>query len=147
MATKRRSSHRTQWAAQFAAASELCKRGYEVALTLGNHPNADIMVRSPSNFPFSVDVKGLYKQNFWAVSSKAQQPSLFYIFAFVPDDAINRFFVLTQEDVNREIADEIERARKRATKRGSLVDKSNVFPGIPWNYAKNFEDRWDILPA
>ena len=35
---QRHSAHQTQWAAQFAVASELCKRGYEVALTMGNHP-------------------------------------------------------------------------------------------------------------
>jgi hypothetical protein len=28
--------HQTQWAAQFAVASELCKRGYEVSFTMGN---------------------------------------------------------------------------------------------------------------
>jgi hypothetical protein len=40
--------HQTQWAAQFAVASELCKRGYEVALTLGHTtPDADLMVVSP----------------------------------------------------------------------------------------------------
>jgi|ERR1700730_1791448 len=34
------SKHQTQWAAQFAVASELCKRDYQVALTtrtLGSH--------------------------------------------------------------------------------------------------------------
>jgi len=30
---ERQSANRTHWAAQFAVASELCKRGYEVALT------------------------------------------------------------------------------------------------------------------
>lgn len=38
--------HFTQWAAQFAVASELCKRGYEVAFTLGhNTPLADMKNR------------------------------------------------------------------------------------------------------
>jgi hypothetical protein len=44
----RRSAHQTQWAAQFAVASELCKQGYEVALTMGNQPVFDLMVISPS---------------------------------------------------------------------------------------------------
>lgn len=43
----RRSVHRTQWASQFAVASELCKRGYQVAFTMGNHPSVDITVWSP----------------------------------------------------------------------------------------------------
>jgi hypothetical protein len=60
---ERRSVHRTQWAAQFATASELCKRGYEVAFTMGNAtPLADLMVISPtSKKNILIDVKGLYK--------------------------------------------------------------------------------------
>jgi hypothetical protein len=67
---ERRSSHRTQWASQFAVASELCKRGYEVAFTMGNHPSVDLLVNSPNQVAFSVDVKGLYKKNFWAESPR-----------------------------------------------------------------------------
>jgi len=61
----KRSTHRTQWAAQFAVASELCKRGYEIAFTMGNAtPLADLMVVSPtSKKNFLIDVKGLYKPN------------------------------------------------------------------------------------
>jgi hypothetical protein len=52
--------HQTQWAEQFAVASELCKRGYEVAFTMGNAtPLADLMVVSPvQRENFLVDVKG-----------------------------------------------------------------------------------------
>ena len=55
--------HQTQWAAQFAVASELCKRGYEVSFTMGNAaPVADLMVVSPvQREMFLVDVKGLYR--------------------------------------------------------------------------------------
>ena len=59
-----RSGHQTQWAAQFAVASELCIRGYEVALTSGHTtPVADLMAVSPiENEMFLVDVKGLYQK-------------------------------------------------------------------------------------
>jgi hypothetical protein len=67
---EKRSVHQTQWAAQFAVASELCKRGYQVALTLGNHPTIDLMVVSPNGKPFLVDVKGQYQPNFWPVKRK-----------------------------------------------------------------------------
>jgi hypothetical protein len=44
----RQRGHQTQWAAQCAVASELCKRGYEVSFTMGNTaPVADLMVVSP----------------------------------------------------------------------------------------------------
>ena len=62
-AKERRSGHQTHRAAKFAVASELRKRGYEVAFTMGNAtPLADLMVVSPmSKKNFLIDVKGLYK--------------------------------------------------------------------------------------
>jgi CheY-like chemotaxis protein len=71
-------------AAQFAVASELCKRGYEVAFTQGNNtPLADLMVISPeTHSQFLIDVKGLY------------------IFVLVPRGVPNQFFIMTQDAVN-----------------------------------------------
>jgi hypothetical protein len=89
-----RSKHQTQWVAQFAVASELCKRGYEVAFTMGNHPLKDLMVNSPNGTAFAVDVKGLHKKNTWPVSKRPANSTLFYVFALVPDKAPNRFFIL-----------------------------------------------------
>jgi hypothetical protein len=96
--------HFTQWAAQFAVASELCKQEYQVALTLGNHPAVDLMVISPSGQPFSVDVKGLSSRNGWIVRRQEPRAGLFYVLAFVARDKPNRFFVMTQQQVNGEIA-------------------------------------------
>ena len=64
--------HQTQWAAQFAVASELCKRGYEVSFTMGNTtPIADLMVVSPiGREMFLIDVKGLYRRNPWVLKRK-----------------------------------------------------------------------------
>jgi hypothetical protein len=143
---ERRSSHRTQWAAQFAVASELCKRGYEVAFTMGNHPSVDLMVNSPNQVAFSVDVKGLYRKNFWAVRAKEVKQNLFYVFAFVPDEGQNRFFVLTQQQVNAEIEADLDRARARAAMQGRPGEKIGNFPGIPWSYAESFENAWNVLP-
>src|ERR1700761_1492588 len=87
--------HQTQWAAQFAVASELCKRGYEVAFTSGHTtPIADLMVVSPdTKTMFLVDVKGLYKTNPWVIKRKPIRKNLFYILAFVPTGLPNRYFV------------------------------------------------------
>jgi hypothetical protein len=143
---ERRSAHRTQWAAQFAVASELCKQGYEVAFTMGNHPSVDLMVNSPKREAFSIDVKGLYKKNYWAVRAKEVRHNLFYVFAFVPNKDRNRFFVLTQAEVNAEIEADLARARKRAAEKGKSGEKVGNFPGISWRYAEEFEDAWRILP-
>src|SRR5437879_5364985 len=105
---QRHSGHQTQWAAQFAVASELCRRGYEVAFTMGNHPSVDLMVYSPEHVAFAVDVKGLYKRNFWPVQEKEPRNDLFYVFVLVPSGVPVRFFVLTQDQVNKGIQEDFE---------------------------------------
>ena len=142
----RRSVHRTQWASQFAVASELCKRGHEVAFTMGNHPSVDLMVWSPREVPFGVDVKGLYRRNFWLVSAKPAHLNLFYVFAYVPDDAPNRFFILTQDQVNEGIVADSDRARERAAAKGRTINEAD-FTGISWAVAERYENAWETLPA
>jgi hypothetical protein len=94
--------HQTQWAAQFAVASELCKRGYEVAFTSGHTtPIADLMAVSPiKREMFLVDVKGLYRKNPWLIKRKEPRKHLFYILAYVPTEEQNEYFILSQEKVH-----------------------------------------------
>ena len=139
-------THRTQWAAQFAVASELCKRNYQVAFTMGNNPQVDLMVRSPRGATFVVDVKGLYKPNYWIVSPKPNRKGLFYVLAFVPDDEPNQFFVLTQTEVNREVPRHTRHVKRERLKKGLSVEKIGRFQGLLWGFAEKFKDRWDKLP-
>jgi hypothetical protein len=144
---EKRSKHQTQWAAQFAVASELCKRGYQVALTLGNHPKIDLMAISPKDKKqFLIDVKGLYKENFWGAREQPSQEDLYYVFAFVPDNEANSYFVMTQAQVNPEIKRVIEAARKRALAKGK-PDKADRFPGVSWKFVQPYKDKWDVLPC
>ena len=134
----KRSGHRTQWAAQFAVASELCKRGYEVSLTMGNRtPLADLMVVSPEQKKmFLVDVKGLYKKNPWLISRKVLRADLFYVLAYVPDDEPNQFFILTQEQIHNYIDVELRRLGRTA---------DYPLMGILWKQAADHTD-WRVLP-
>jgi hypothetical protein len=120
-------------------ASELCKHGYKVAFTKGNAtPWADLMIVSPtSNKDFLIDVKGLYKPNSWPIKKKARRDSLYYVLAFVPDDTNNRFFILSQEQVNTYIRTELARL-------GRADDYP--MPGILWKQAEAHENKWNILP-
>ncbi len=143
---ERRSAHRTQWAAQFAVASELCKRGYEVALTMGNHPIIDLMVISPKRVQFAIDVKGLYKKNYWPVREQPARENLFYVFAFVPTDAPNEFFVLTQDQVNEGLRRDFEHVSETAKSKGRVFDRTRYFPCVSWKYAFDFKSVWNVLP-
>lgn len=145
---KPRSRHQTQWTAQFAAASELCKRGYQVALTLGNHPTVDLMVVSPSGKQFLVDVKGQYRRNFWPVKRRPKSNDLFYVLAFVPDDGPNRFFVMTNEQVEQAIEANIAAWRARRAAKGIAEKPGDLdsWTGVDERIARQNENAWGVLP-
>ncbi len=132
--------HQTQWAAQFAVASELCKRGYEVAFTSGHTtPIADLMVVSPKEKQmFLVDVKGLYRRNPWLIKRKPPRDNLFYVLTFVPVGDVNRYFILSQHEVHSLIASELLR-----------LSRADNYPVTGFNYklAEPYEDAWMVLPA
>jgi hypothetical protein len=136
---EKRSGHRTQWAAQFAVASELCKRGYEVSFTMGNRtPLADLMVVSPVRKEmFLVDVKGLYRKNPWIIKRKSTRDNLFYILAYVPEKEANQFYILTQNAAHLRIQEELKR-----------LNRSDDYPvtGIGWSLALKYKDAWKTLP-
>jgi hypothetical protein len=137
--TGRERGHQTQWAAQFAVASELCKRGYEVAFTSGHTtPVADLMVVSPkTKTMFLVDVKVLYRMNPWVIKRKPTRSNLFYVLAFVPTNQPNRYFVLRQKEINRYVESELTRLRR-----------PNDYPmtGITFRQATAHENAWAALP-
>jgi hypothetical protein len=133
-------AHQTQWAAQFAVASELCKRGYEVSFTLGHTtPLADLMAVSPGRKEmFLIDVKGLYRRNPWLIKQKEGRSNLFYILVHVPTDSPNRFFLLAQRDVTQLIKQELKRLER---------SEDYSVTGFVWNLALPHENAWGILPA
>jgi len=130
---------RTQWAAQFAVAAELCKRGYDVSFTMGNStPVADLMLVSPIlKQMFLVDVKGLYCKNVWIVKRKPIRQDLYYVLALVPVDAAARFFLVRQQDMNAHIAEELKRLGR--------PDEYRV-TGMLFSASEKHENKWNILP-
>lgn len=52
---------------------------------------------------FLIDVKGLYRRNPWVIKRKAVRANLFYVLAFVPSDAANEFFIMSQDQAHRMI--------------------------------------------
>ena len=136
--------HQTQWASQFAVASELCKRGYEVSFTMGNNtPLADLMVISPeSRKMFLVDVKGLAYENYWQIKRQSLRSDLFYVLALVPRGKENRFFIVTQDEVNANITIEFNRLSDEKKKLGEVANRL----GMRWGDSLKFENKWEVLP-
>ena len=119
-------------------ASELCKRGHEVAFTLGhNTPLADLIVISPKKRHFLIDVKGLSTKNAWIVKRKKPRRELFYVLALVPKGHPNKFFIMAQRDANKLITENFNRPSKR---------KKPGWDGFLYNAAIKFHERWDLLP-
>ena len=148
----RRSGHPTQWAAQFAVASELCKRGYEVSFTMGNStPLADLTVVSPAQHKmFLVDVKGLRKDSVWFVDRKPPRKKLFYIFALVPPESSNRFFIMTQKQVHKILEDKVRRKLRgmpsNQRKRGEIRLRKTEGIGSTSEVVWPYENKWKVLP-
>ena len=69
--------YQTQWAAQFYAAAELTRRGYQVAFTLGNAPRTDLLVSTPNDdLQFKIDVKGQSTRTFgWSRNERSRKIS------------------------------------------------------------------------
>jgi len=101
------------------------------------------MVRNPNQRSLCVDVKGLYKKNDWVVRKKPCQDNLYYVLAFVPPDKPNQFFILTQEQVNCGIDEELRRAENTA--REKKRELKTRFECIKWNFAAKYEDQWHVL--
>jgi len=101
-------------------------------------PVADLMVVSPvKREMFLVDVKGMHRVNPWIIKRKGPRAMLFYVLAFVPDNAPNDFFVLRQQDADVLIAAELKR-----------LNRSENYPvtGFGWKAALIFRNAWDVLP-
>ena len=96
-------AQRTQWAAQFLAASELVRQYYVVSFTMGNNtPDADLMVGTQGGKQFWVDVKGLSKNNAWLIKKKHERLNLYYVLVRVGEVRDeDRFFILPQSEMNK----------------------------------------------
>ena len=92
-----------------------------------------------------MDVKGQYKPNFWPVSQRKTTIKLFYVLAFVPENAPNQFFILTQEEVSEGIHEDWDGAIARRKAKGLRGDPG-AFHGIQRSFAERFRDDWKSLP-
>jgi len=130
----------SKWAAQFHAAGELARRKYVVAFTTGNTPVTDLLVKSPREKFFQVQVKGQFNRAQWIIKEVPDAENLYYILVYMPkkESEAPRYFIMPSDEVRVRIA-----AEDRRTKRAHL----KPFPlAMPWRAAEPWRDRWNILP-
>lgn len=140
-----RSKHHTGMAGTFAVAAELSRRGYDVALTLGNTPTIDLFCALPSGRPFKVQVKSAAAANFvpigkaWLEASPDESLYLFVVLVSAPGTPF-RFFILPHPDAT-------------ALYGTILKTKSSGEPyapgweGFGWPMTQPHENAWERLPA
>lgn len=140
-----RSKHHTGWAGALGMASELSRRGYDAAITLGNTPSLDLICSSPEGRRFTVQVKTastktwVYVQK--AALEKKPQADLFYAIAFIPPDdgQALQYFILTSAEVHESYQGQ------RHTKRDGSPYKPG-HEGLGWRDVTPHVARWDKLP-
>lgn len=135
----KRKTHYTEWAALFATAAELTRRGYDVALTLGCTPKVDLLCSVPDKKQFRAQVKGMsnhagpwIQKHFF---DDKDDPLLFFITVNVPfgDKEPFEFFIMSHGDIKS-----VWGRRKRPTKAG--------FEGFTYKEIEDYKDKWERLP-
>ncbi len=140
-----RSRHHTGWTGTFAAAAELSRRGYDVAITIGNTPHYDLLCASPSGRPLKVQVKSLADSNFVFIQKAfLEMPSdadLYLIVVLVPQASTipYRFFISSHTETG------MLWASTRKTKLNGEPYKAGA-EGLSWSTVKSLEERWETLP-
>jgi hypothetical protein len=140
--------HQTQWAAQFFAAAELTRRGYQVAITLGNAVFTDLMVESPNGHHFDVDVKGQSTRSFWLIKQSKPEDNRYFILVYVPRNSKEapEYFIMSSKEMEKLIVQVRDESCKKLKEQGKIYDpKDNRFSGIKWTNAVEYTD-WMILP-
>jgi hypothetical protein len=142
--------YQTQWACQFLAAAELTRRGYLVSLPFGNARFTDLMVETPNDRHFSVDVKGQSTKSWWIIKPPEPDNDGYFILVYVPQDLKQApsYYILSSKDMSAELEKSQEKARQLEEKRGKPFSKKFApgKGGMDWNQLDKYKDRWDILP-
>jgi hypothetical protein len=96
------------------------------------------MVTSPNGTRFDVEVKGVgFLRGDWFGTPKPTREHLYYVLAVVARGAPNRFFVMTQQEVNDAIG---------ALRAEAAAGQWKVIDGIVRSAAAPHEEKWEKLP-
>jgi len=139
----------TQWASQFLVAAELTRRGYLVSFTLGNAKFTDLMVETPGNQHFSIDVKGQSMKSYWIIKPpENNQNDQYFILVYVPRDLTEapQYFILSSDDIKEELKQNQERANQAEKERGKPYSHKFGAGGMAWDQPLKYEGQWDKLP-
>lgn len=124
-------------AGEFLVAGKLFKRGYQVAITLGNAKSIDLFVQNPNNSKtFNVQVKTLRNKNCFPIRKESINPNYIYIFVILNQNEQNEnFYILNGNEILTNIDNFF----------GSSYKKITSMPAINYGPLKKFENNWVIF--
>ncbi len=80
------STHNVKQMARGYLMYQLAKRGFMIQLTDSRFPKYDMLVVSPNNKHFGIDVKGQRTKNFWRFKEPMPNEEMYYAFIYVPEN-------------------------------------------------------------
>ncbi len=122
----------THLAGEFFVAAELSRRGYNVALTLGNAKKVDLIVENDGKtVPIQVKALALKKSAGWPLKPEQHYDKsiVFVLVTLGVPGSLPEYFIMSGEAV--------ERARRDYTNRG-ILNVSKV---------RDFKDIWKLIEA
>ena len=139
-------------AGEFAAASELCKRGIYAQLTLGNRKSTDLLLDIEDGGMLRVKVKSKQGKEWPACKGVAcGKPEVLVLVDFQKkaDDQRPDFYILTGEDWKKVIDEEGSIAKGWATMRKGIFVYTDGFKGLNVNpeMVRTYAEQWDKIRA
>ena len=132
-------THNTEQAARGYLMYQLAMRGYLVQLADSRFPSEDMLVVSPTEKHFGIEIKGQQTENFWQYKQPKPHPERYYAFVFVSLAKKPRIFIMTSEEAM---------ARWKSYHDASIAkgNKEDNRWGINWTSPFDCENNWPILP-
>ncbi len=127
-----------------------------VAITHGNARSVDLLVQSPDEQSFSIDVKDMSTRNWIPVKEPNQEnEGQYYVLVYTPMNLKNdeniRYFIISSKEMHDEMKnaeDGAVQANKERLERGLEIYKPwGANGGISFKQAEDYEDKWANLPG
>jgi hypothetical protein len=135
------STHNVEQMARGYLMYQLAKRGFMIQLTDSRFPKYDMLVVSPNNKHFGIDVKGQRTKNFWRFKEPMPNDEMYYAFIYVPENESPRVFIID----NKEAAKLWNDYKTRIESKGNVKENDYIW-GINWTTVFDYEDNYKVIP-
>jgi hypothetical protein len=136
---KRADSQLSSMAGEFLVAGKLFKRGYQVAVTMGNAKAIDLFVHNPiTDKTFTVQVKALRQKNYFPIRKEDVKKDHVYIFVILnPGNPTEDYFIIWGEEIIWDI--------NKFFGSSYVREKPSTFPGIYYRSLEEYKDNWKLF--